>query len=177
MKTLYLDMDGVVADWDQRVEEIVGEPRPSRSHTLMQSDSYTTWGYHHWPKIREQARIYSQLPLVPQAEQLVDLARKFRDELDWAVLFLTAIPRNNDVPWAFWDKFKWVEQYFPDIPVHFGPYSEDKHLHCQPGDILVDDRWSNIDAWQRAGGRAIHVRSGEIAPAIAELEEIYRGLI
>ena len=37
----------------------------------------------------------------------------------------------------------------------FGPFSKDKHVHCQPGDILIDDRASNIEEWSAAGGVAI----------------------
>ena len=38
----------------------------------------------------------------------------------------------------------------------FGPYSKDKHQHCEPGDILIDDRSSNIEEWRAVGGIAIH---------------------
>jgi hypothetical protein len=34
----------------------------------------------------------------------------------------------------------------------FGPYSKDKHTHCVPGDILIDDRTSNIHEWNNVGG-------------------------
>ena len=37
----------------------------------------------------------------------------------------------------------------------FGPFSKDKHVHCQAGDILIDDRASNIEEWRAAGGLAI----------------------
>jgi hypothetical protein len=64
---------------------------------------------------------------------------------------------------------KWVEEYFPDIPVHFGPYSEDKRDHCWPGDILVDDRSTNIAQWINAGGVGIQVKDRDVAAAIAQL--------
>ena len=40
----------------------------------------------------------------------------------------------------------------------FGPYSHDKHVHCLPGDVLIDDRTSNCEDWRRAGGVAIQHR-------------------
>jgi len=170
-------MDGVVADWDARVEEMTGTLRPSRRHQLNQADEYTQWGYDYWEKIRQNQRIYSQLPLVPLAQELAEVARTFRDKLNWNLMFLTAVPRNNDIHWAFHDKFIWAQKYFPDIPVHFGPYSADKHQHCHPGDILVDDRWSNIEQWTKAGGIAIHVRSGEIGPAIDKLKGLFNDYV
>jgi 5'(3')-deoxyribonucleotidase len=59
------------------------------------------------------------------------------------------------VPWAFNDKVYWARNYFATIPVMFGPFSKDKHQHCQPGDILIDDRRSNIEEWRVSGGIGI----------------------
>ena len=45
--------------------------------------------------------------------------------------------------------------HFPHIPVFLGPYSHEKYMHVRnPGDILIDDRRSNCDEWERAGGQA-----------------------
>jgi 5'(3')-deoxyribonucleotidase len=86
-------------------------------------------------------------------------------------MFLTAVPKGNDVPWAFYDKVVWVQNYFPDIPVMFGPFSKDKWQHCKPGDILIDDRKSNIAEWQAAGGRPI-LHEGNIKSTLAALDYI-----
>ena len=61
--------------------------------------------------------------------------------------------------WAFYDKVMWAHKHFPNIPVHFGPFSKDKHVHCVIGDILIDDRTSNIEEWRSAGGIGIHHKS------------------
>lgn len=148
MTTLFLDMDGVVADWSQGAARIVGYDLRDPNQRYPESD---------WQKIRNDQRIFRDLPLMPHAEQLVDLARQLRDQRGWQLLFLTAVPHYNDVHWAFWDKIQWAQRYFPDIPVHFGPYSEDKQRHCQSGDILVDDRPDNCARWRAAGGRAVLV--------------------
>jgi hypothetical protein len=86
---------------------------------------------------------------------------------------LTAIPNKNDMFMVIQDKIDWVNDYFPDIRVQFGPYSEDKHQHCSPGDILVDDRTSNCDEWRTAGGIAVKVNSGDYAQALHRLAELY----
>jgi 5'(3')-deoxyribonucleotidase len=102
------------------------------------------------------------------ADRLVDIARQYRDNLGWELVFLTAIPHNNDMPWTFWDKVEWTRQYYPDIPVWFGPYSEDKHLRVRvAGDILVDDRLDNCTAWTGAGGLAFKV--AQRADAVGEV--------
>lgn len=171
--TIYLDMDGVVADWDAGVSRITGQLPPQHTHTRDQPGDYSTWGYQHWPVIRLHPRIYRDLPLVRGCGTLVNLARQLRDQWNYNLLFLTAVPRNNDFPWAFSDKVYWANQHFPDIPVHFGPYSRDKHQHCRnPGDILIDDRWSNVEEWRRAGGTAVHIITNQLNPAVEFLEDL-----
>lgn len=164
MTTLYLDMDGVVADWLAGATKIIGYELDDPNAMYPNSD---------WQKIRNEKRIFRNLPKTRRADELVKLARTFRDELGYELYFLTAIPHNNDVPHCFQDKVEWVKDYYPDIPVFFGPYSVDKWRRCQPGDILVDDRSDNCATWAEHGGRAIKVSKGcDLDSAIRELEEI-----
>ena len=162
MKTLFLDMDGVVADWMTGAAKVVG---------YEMADPQAYYPPEDWAKVRENQRMFRHLPKMKHADQMVDIARKFRDQCGWELLFLTAVPHYNDIHWAFWDKVLWVQDYYPDIPVHFGPYSGDKAKHCKPGDILVDDRPSNIEEWNNAGGRGIEVKFGELN-YIAAMEEL-----
>lgn len=163
--TIYLDMDGVVADFQGAVNDIVGA-RQIQPHEHYSDED--------WQQIRSHQRLFGSLRPLEGADQLVDQARMFRSQLGWNLLFLTAIPHTNDMPWVFWDKMQWVQRYWPDIAVHFGPHSHDKHLHCRPGDVLVDDRGDNCGQWRRAGGRAIHYRSRQ--QALADLRIVYRQL-
>ena len=159
--TFYLDMDGVVADWDAGAARILGGPLREK---LVNGHYKNT--AEEWLKLRNQHRMYRDLPLMPWANTLVDLARQYRDRLGWELKFLTAVPQNDDMPWAFTDKVYWAMERFPDIPVMFGPHSTDKYKHCRTGDILVDDRSDNCASWTSAGGLAVHVRSHDILPAI-----------
>ncbi len=145
MTTLYLDMDGVVADFDEYAARTLGVP-PSQG---VYPDEV-------WYKLASNSRLYRDLIKTPYADQLVDECRDLALTKEYNLLFLTAVPKGNDVAWAFYDKVMWANLHFPDIPVHFGPFSKDKWQHCQPGDILIDDRQSNIDEWQSANGIAIH---------------------
>ena len=145
MATIFLDMDGVVADFDGYAEPIVGFRTPGGVR-------YDQEG---WALISANPRLYSELGEMPDAHRLVSEVQQLAKENSMDVKFLSAIPRQNDVPWAFWDKIKWVEQYYPGIPVWFGPHSNEKCLHCRPGDILIDDRASNVHEWTTAGGIGI----------------------
>lgn len=148
--TLYLDMDGVVADFDRYAHETLGLPPSNGKYSPEE-----------WSDLSKNPRIYLGLQKTPYADRLVDACRKFCKEREFDLKFLTAIPKGNDIPWAFNDKVTWALFFYPDIPVMFGPYSKDKHLHCRMNDILIDDRLSNIREWSGKFGYAIHHKSIE----------------
>ena len=162
--TFYLDMDGVIADWEAGAALVLGSPVKT-----LYVENYHRHTREEWAILRQAHRMYRDLPLMPRAGELVDLARGYRDQLGWQLLFLTAVPANDDVPWAFYDKVLWATERFPDIPVHFGPHSTEKHRHCSPGDILVDDRLDNCTSWRAAGGLAVHVVGHTIDHAIEQV--------
>jgi len=145
MKTLYLDMDGVVADFDEYAARTLGVPPSSGIYP----DEV-------WYKLATNQRLYRDLIKTSYADQLVEECKDFTLTKEYNLYFLTAVPKGNDVKWSFYDKVLWAQKYYPDIPVMFGPYSKDKWQHCKAGDILIDDRQSNIDEWRAAGGIAIH---------------------
>lgn len=169
MPTLYLDMDGVLADFNQRAREVL-RAHPEDERAAAQRGR---WPEEEWRKLKNIPNFYRYLPKTDIADDLVTLARQFRDELGWEVRVLTAIPKGNDVPDAFQDKLEWMQEYYPDIRVNFGPYSKDKHLHAKQGDYLVDDRTDNCREWTLAGGTAIKVSDADRSQALAELKELY----
>jgi 5'(3')-deoxyribonucleotidase len=168
MPTIYLDMDGVLADFNTAARKHFNASREEQAA----ADAAGRWSKERWATIRNQKHFYRDLPPMPQADNLLELARRFRDELGWELRILTAIPHNNDMPEVFQDKFDWVQEYCVDIRVHFGPYSRDKQYHAEPGDILVDDRASNCAEWRQAGGIAVRVLSTDYQAALDELDSI-----
>lgn len=137
-------MDGVVADFNEYALKTLGLP-PSEG--IYPDDV--------WKQLATNQRIYRELIPTPYAQTLYQNCVKYCLEKNYQWAFLTAIPKGNDVKYAFQDKVEWIQKYFPGNNIFFGPYSKDKHLHCKHGDILIDDRISNIKEWQAAGGYAI----------------------
>jgi hypothetical protein len=142
---IYLDMDDVVADWMPAARAIVNR----------------NWNYgeripeHDWAKVKAKQRFYRDLPIKPGAHELVQYCRDaVANGLVEGLFFLTALPHDYSVPYASQDKVWWAHERFPNIPVFFGPFSYDKWKHCNPGDILIDDRTSNCDEWTKVGGHA-----------------------
>lgn len=164
MPTLYIDMDGVVADFNEFARRVL---RPEKYDPTSER-----WGTEEWSTLRDYPHLFRKLPKTAMADQLISLARRFRNELGWNLYFLTAVPQKDDVPDAFYDKVCWVQEYYPDITVRFGPHSWDKQKHCVPGDILVDDRMSNCEEWQAVGGIAIRV-TRDYDSVLSQLQDIF----
>jgi 5'(3')-deoxyribonucleotidase len=164
-RTIYIDMDSVVADWEAFAMEILG------TSTL---DINGRWPDEDWARLKSCKTFYRNLPKMPKADELMALARRFRDELGWDLFMLTAIPHTDDVPEVYQHKIEWQLERYPDVMVHFGPYSHDKQKHCKPGDILVDDRTSNCEEWRAVGGIAVQVTK-DYDLALRELQELFDG--
>jgi hypothetical protein len=147
---IYLDMDDVVADWMATARQIVNR-RWEYGERIPEAD---------WAKVKAKMRFYRDLPLKEGAHDLVQYCRDLVSNKQVENLaFLTALPHDHSVPFAAQDKVWWAHERFEGIPVFFGPYSFDKYRHCQPGDILIDDRHSNCTEWRAAGGLAHEYRN------------------
>lgn len=160
MKTVYLDMDDVIADFKSYAIRV-----------LRKKSNEEKWPHEDWVRLKDNPRLYRDLDKTVEADQLVSFCQQLCSERNWNLMFLTAVPKGNDVYWAFYDKVHWANKYYPDIPVMFGPYSKDKQVHCRPGDVLIDDRTSNCDEWRAVGGIAIQHR-GDIDNTINELRKL-----
>lgn len=146
MTNLYLDMDGVVADWHSAAEQFLELRWAEKGDRIPREQ---------WQRIKSNSRFYLDLPLKPGGQELVQYCQSLLDQGRIQTLqFLSALPQQNDMPFAAQDKVWWANRYFPGIPVFLGPYSHDKWRHCRPGDILIDDRYSNCEEWEDAQGRA-----------------------
>ena len=165
--TFYLDMDGVVADWDLAASLFFGRPQRTADPVTHHKNTHNEWN-----RLKDaNPRFFRTLPLMQDVDQLVSMAREYRDKLGWELLFLTAVPAHDDMPWAFYDKVLWAQDHFPDIPVHFGPHSTDKKHHCSPGDILVDDRPDNCKSWTLAGGISFRVLDNTLHSVLPNIKQ------
>ena len=157
-RVIYLDMDGVVADFNSYTSNLLGREVGWEGRDLSDEE---------WKIITSVEHFYLQLPLIPESVKLVELAKQFTD---MEVKFLTAIPRRTTMPSAQEDKRKWLEKYFLGIPMEIGPYSKDKHKWANRGDILVDDKLSNVLEWLQVGGISVH-HVGNFENTIANLRK------
>lgn len=153
MPQIFLDCDGVLADFDRAARDLLGMC-PRRFE-----DKYG--GKAFWKEIYDHGSFYRDLPLMADARVLVDGVR----HLDPVVL--TGAPRGE---WSQQHKREWVAEHFPGVPV-IVCRSADKRDHASPGDVIIDDWPQYRPRWLEMGGVWISHVSAE--QSLAELWSIY----
>lgn len=137
---VYLDMDGVLADFDKFVLDNMGR---KFVHADGPGADLDMWNF-----LKSVDHMYLHLEPTPYCQELVDAAFSLGAKVE----ILTAIPRRVEMPDALQDKIDWARNHIgPHVKVNFGPYSSDKWKHAKPGDVLIDDRASNIQEWINKG--------------------------
>ncbi len=147
---IYLDMDGVLADFDKGATSIFGMA-PQDFEALYGSGTF-------WKRLATTPEFYAGLEPMPDAMELYEAVRHH------APTILTGLPRGR---WAEPQKRAWAERHFPGVPV-ITTTAALKKAYCKPGDALVDDRDKYRSLWEEAGGIFIHHRNA--AQSIAELK-------
>ena len=131
---LFLDCDGVLADFDTYAEKIFG--LPSRQHEAEVGQK------RFWADLRTHEGFYEKLPLMPDARELFEAVEHLNP------VILTGLPLGD---WAEPQKRAWGAKHFPHTTM-ICCMSKDKRNHMQPGDVLVDDWPKYRKIWEEAGG-------------------------
>lgn len=147
---LYLDMDGVFADYAGQYDKLTG------------GNAATDKGKTRMERLKPFPHFYKDLPLCAGAMELWHFVKPYNPT------FLSAA--SNFVVHSRDDKKAWVEEHFgvSGNRVIVVDYPADKKKYAHPGDILIDDSAQNCADWTKAGGIAIHHTS--IASTISQLK-------
>jgi hypothetical protein len=149
---LYLDCDGVLADFDSAATGLLGAP-PRVFQKRHGPGEF-------WKRLQRHPDFYGSLPLMSDALELFGAVR----HLDPTIL--TGLPRGT---WAAPQKVRWAAAHFPGTRI-ITCLAADKRRHARDGDILVDDTLKYRDLWCGAGGIFVHHRGAK--SSIAALREI-----
>ena len=160
--TIFVDLDGVLADFDAKVEELVGpdwKKMPDKDLWKFLKDNYQNF--------------FALLDKMPQGAQLWKGILELAKKANYDVKILTAIPRRSSVPSAEKDKIEWFKKHYSaKHEVKIGPFSGDKWKHVKTSyDILIDDRADNIKDWEEKG-KAIGIQFLSTDQALNELERV-----
>ncbi|AFG37504.1 hypothetical protein [Spirochaeta africana] len=153
---LFLDLDGVLADFDRAVVELFGTP-PHELHPARL-----------WSRLAKTPGFYASLHWTPDGADLWEFARRLSPTI------LTGLPRGS---WAEPQKREWCARELGSTVPVITCMSRDKHLQAEQARqvgmtaILVDDRQRLAEAWEAAGGVFIHHTSA--AASIEQLSGLY----
>jgi hypothetical protein len=150
---LFLDADGVLADFDEGARRLLGmDPR-----TFEARHGRGTF----WKRLAKAENFYGSLPEMPDARVLFDAVKHLEPTI------LTGLPLGT---WAAPQKIEWAAAHFPGVPI-ITCMARDKHKHMKPGDVLVDDRENHRAAYEAAGVLFVHHKNAE--DSLRQLAEIF----
>ncbi len=142
MKTVYFDLDGVLADWVSAFESKANIP----------IDEFNKLSHEERLAVKEvhvRADFFAALEPI---EHGVRMFRMFDNLANVNVEILTAV---GDVePFMVGAvKIAWVKELLGEhVPVHLVHKSKDKARFAGPDAILIDDRDASLEPWIEAGG-------------------------
>lgn len=151
MPHLFLDCDGVLADFDAGARKILG--------TDVRSFEARHGKREFWRRLARTKDFYAILPEMPDARELFEAVKHLQPTI------LTGLPIGN---WAAPQKVRWAAEHFPGVPI-ITCMARDKFRHMTGADVLVDDSLTHRAAWENAGGTFVHHKT-----ARASLEELAR---
>jgi hypothetical protein len=152
-RQLYLDCDGVLADFDKGAAAVLG------MHPRAFQKKYGIGPF--WSRLAKAPDFYFSLPLLDGAMTLFEAVR----HLD--PIILTGLPMGG---WAADQKVRWAAQHFPGTRI-VTTMARDKRDHAKEGDVLVDDQIRHAHLWEGVGGIFIHHKSVE--ETLARLKDYF----
>jgi len=145
LKRIFVDMDGVLADFLRGVErpEYIGHP--------LTSDAKGHTEYDERKEELTNKRLFRKLPPMVDMYDLVAYIK--HTGLPWEILTAAGAVNRELV---VYDKNEWIKEYVdPHIVVTCTFNGRQKAVFAKAGNVLIDDRADNIEAWEAAGGIGI----------------------
>lgn len=159
---IFVDMDGVLADFDQHHEDVFGE----RACKVKENVD--------WEKVRAIPNFYAGIPPMKDMWELWNYVCDVSiNEFGTRPIVLTGIP--SSVEEAERNKRGWILNWLgPAVEVRCC-LSKEKALHCKPGDILIDDWTKYKHLWVAEGGYFIvHTSAADTIKQMKQLLSIVR---
>lgn len=141
--TIFLDMDGVMADFVSGAIEAADLP--------LTHDQVTRWNFFQdfmtseefWKRIHDTYEFWEGLEPYPWARELYDLCCGFDD-----VIFLSDSSHDDEAPSG---KVKWLRRhgFLADDASNY-MLGRQKGIVAVRGSVLIDDNWGNCSDWNRS---------------------------
>jgi len=136
MDKIYIDMDGVIADFDQQFYNLFDTS--SKDY----EDVHGSAAF--WAKVYECPDFFRRIPQFDYTHKLIKLCESI------APTVILSSPSRTNTPLCVIQKRKWIDIYlgytFPAI------FDRNKSYFAQPNVLLIDDTETKIQGWKDAGG-------------------------
>lgn len=139
---IYLDMDGVIADFDNRFKSLYKmEPREAddRKEFYKFFDEFIA------------TKQFQTLDMMPDAQLLLNYLSKL--SIPTEILSSTSSEKRDAEIRA--QKLMWLQTHNIGFKVNLVPGKRFKKDFSNPNSLLIDDTSVNIDQWRREGGIGI----------------------
>jgi hypothetical protein len=158
---IYVDMDGVVADFDQRFKDLSGM-LPREFEVKYGKDAF-------WDFIDEgknKLKFWVGIPPMSDAKQLIDYVSKYNYEM----LTAPSTKKQSLMGKGLWMINQTKNGLFPFKPKINYKSAKNKKDFAAPNHILIDDREDTINSWNTAGG--IGILHTSAANTISQLKKL-----
>lgn len=159
---IYLDIDGVLSDFEKRYVEKFGEfPKDFEKRK--------THFWDNWKKFVDD-KDFETLPMHKDADKLLAAVKKFHDAgVPVEILSSSGGGYSHEIVAA--QKRKWLDANGIHYKANIVPGGGHKAKYAAPWNILVDDTQHVIDRYREAGGTTIHYT--DVDKAIKELSTLH----
>ena len=154
---IFVDLDGVVADFAKGFDVLYGMPLESVSEERLKR----------YKKRFAADRFFRYLPVYEGAYSFIQKLQEIAE-----VEILTSVGYDQtDLNAA--DKLAWVREFLPqDIKFNYVPKSKHKARYAQYG-VLIDDRIKSVAPYREAEGVAIHHVPGDFENSLFQVKQIF----
>lgn len=141
---VYVDMDGVIADFDGQFEKLVG----GKPHEF--EDKYGTERF--WDAILEHRDFFATIAPFPHLRSLLDMCHEMSDN----VVILSS-PSKFNTSICVQQKRDWLDKH----GCHYlaATFEKEKWKFARGNCLLIDDWEKNISKWEANGGVTHHFKS------------------
>jgi len=142
IECIYLDMDGVIADFVKRYKEIFNmEPRQAEKQAR----------FNHFFEQFIKTQQFATLDKMPGTDMGINYLRK----LNVPTQILSSTARQETYDDISKQKMIWLHTHGISFNPIFVPGKDLKYKYANPNSIIIDDTESVIDDWKKAGGIGI----------------------
>lgn len=156
---LYVDMDGVLANFEQGYDDIVG----GRAQWPSKADDDAFWN-----PIIDTPNFWRNLKPMPDYRELW----AYVSQHDYVAVLSS--PGTHDRSRAIVEKREWLHHHLGYSTNVVFKHSKDKQHFACPNSILIDDYGANVRRWIEAGGIGIkHTSASSTIDQLMALGVIY----